>query len=136
MDLDDAVQRQAVIHAVADGIAGVTRLQIVDEVYDAKYWADYRAGQAAFEQAQAGASEPGWYRPEPVRATPVYQPAANGPDDGRAFATRMLDELLASGECTLAPTVVENYAAGRMREIERQWAAEPPEGFLDGPEAG
>lgn len=136
MALDEEMQRQAVMHGVADAIAGVTRLQIAGEVYDEQYWDNYRAGLAAWAQAEAGADLGTWYRPEPVRAAPVRQPSAASPDDGRPFATRMLDHLLASGECVLMPTVLEDYAASRMAEIGRGWAADPPEGFRNGPEAG
>ena len=54
MALDEEMQRQAVMHGVADAIAGVTRLQIAGEVYDEQYWENYRAGLAAWAQAEVG----------------------------------------------------------------------------------
>ena len=138
MRLDETMQRQAVMHGVADAMAGVTRLQIVDEVYDAKYWADYRAGVAAWQEAEQVASLPDWYRPDPPPAPDRYMRGAldAAPQDDQPFALRLLGELRASGEWTPGPTVLEKYQASRLAEIEREWAADPPEGFRDGPEAG
>src|SRR5260221_13657515 len=52
MDLSAEMRRQALRHGVADAIAGVTRLQIEDGVYDADYWRDYRAGLSEWQAAE------------------------------------------------------------------------------------
>src|SRR5260221_6915889 len=51
MDLSAEMRRQALRHGVADAIAGITRLQIEDDVYDADYWRDYRAGLSKWQAA-------------------------------------------------------------------------------------
>src|SRR5260221_10440674 len=52
MDLSAEMRRQALRHGVADAIAGITRLQIEDDVYDADYWRDYRAGLSEWQAAE------------------------------------------------------------------------------------
>src|SRR5258708_8160689 len=51
MDLSAEMRRQALRRGVADAIAGITRLQIEDDVYDADYWRDYRAGLSEWQAA-------------------------------------------------------------------------------------
>src|SRR5258708_4682046 len=51
MDLSAEMRRQALRQGVADAIAGITRLQIEDDVYDADYWRDYRAGLSEWQAA-------------------------------------------------------------------------------------
>jgi hypothetical protein len=66
MALDEQMQRQAVVHGVADAIAGVTRAHIVDDVYDRQYWADYDAGHQAWKEAEQRDEMPaGRERPVP-----------------------------------------------------------------------
>jgi hypothetical protein len=52
MDLGEQMQRQAVVHGVADAIAGITIAHIVDDVYDEQYWADYDAGFRGWQEAE------------------------------------------------------------------------------------
>lgn len=130
MDLDEAMQRQAARHAVADALDGVTRLQIPDEVYGEDYWSAYRAGLASWREAAEGAT-----RRRQLRVALRRAPAA-GPQPGQPFAVQMLAGLRASGEWAPAGTVAENYQRNRLAEIEREWTADPPDGFRDGPEAG
>jgi hypothetical protein len=145
VDLDGEMERQALMHGVADAIAGVARLQITDTVYDAQYWADYRAGLAAWRQAEQRSGLPEGYQPRtPPRREAASQPHPDGALAARGwrthrdmyvhpqaapaakpFAWQLLAELQAAGE----------WAPGG----EQQWAAEPPEasGLDDGgPEAG
>src|SRR5260221_8564176 len=51
MDLSAEMRRQALRQGVADAIAGVTPLQIDDDLYDADYWRDYRAGLSEWQAA-------------------------------------------------------------------------------------
>jgi hypothetical protein len=50
--LTEQLQRQAVMHGIADAVNGVTRLPTVSAVYDEQYWTDYRAGFAAWHESE------------------------------------------------------------------------------------
>jgi hypothetical protein len=159
--LREQMLRQAVRHGIEDGIAGVTRLQIVDEVYDADYWAQYQAGLAGWQESEHGGRE---HTAQPGPAPTRHQAGEPHPDSGRAdagwhvsdrgifvrgaapaadpqpevpFAMRMLTELGVPGGWTQpGPTVTHDYHSERMGVLDRQWA-EPSLGLdHDGPEAG
>ena len=160
--LREAMLRQAVRHGVEDGIAGVTRLQIIDEVYDADYWIQYRAGLAGWHESERGGRQEPQAQPE---RAPTRQQAGEPHPDARqaaadwkvgergifvrdaapaaepqpeaSFAMRMLSELGApDGWMQPGPTVTHDYHSERMGVLDRQWA-EPSLGLdTDGPEAG
>jgi hypothetical protein len=161
MAMGDEMQRQAVRHGVADAMTGITRLPIVDDVYDEQYWADYQAGATAWREAEQCPQRPQGNRPSPAlrQGTPDGQqhpdltlagrgwqtsremyvrPAPEQP--GRPFAVVMLDHLRENGDWTpRGQTVAQARQSAALAELARQWAAEPPEvpGLdADGPEAG
>ena len=161
MPMDDEMQRQAARHGVADAMAGITRLPVVDDVYDERYWADYQAGAAAWREAEQCPGRPEGNRPSPAlkRGTPDGQlhPDAGLAGRGwqtsrevysrpapeqraRPFAVVMLDHLRESGDWAPRGCAVAQARQGdALAELGRQWAAEPPEvpGLgADGPEAG
>jgi hypothetical protein len=154
--LREQMLRQAVRHGVADGIAGVTRLQIVDEVYDEDYWSQYRAGLAGWRESEHGgrqaarprayprhqAGEPhpdatqteaGWHANDRGLFVRNAGPAAGHQPDV-PFAVRLLGELEASGEWNppARPTVTHDRHSEAMCALDRQWLAPTH----DGPEAG
>ena len=88
MSLDGQMQRQAVMHGVADAIVGIARLQVVTDVYDERYWADYRAGFAAWKQAEQMDSMPAGHRPQPAaQGAPDGQPHPDATLAGRGWHT-------------------------------------------------
>jgi hypothetical protein len=161
--LREQLLRQAVRHGVADGLAGVTRLQIVDEVYDEQYWEQYRAGLAGLRESEhadrsatpvaparpPAPSQSGQAHPDDAQAAHGWQvgdhgvytraaaPAAETQPDA-PFAVRLLGELEASGEWNppASPTVTHDRHSEVMGVLDRQWMA-PGIGLdRDGPEAG
>lgn len=159
--LREQMLRQAVRHGVADGIAGVTRLPVVDDVYDQEYWEQYRAGLTGWQESEHGgreqAAQPG-RAPTRHQAGQPHPDAAQGeagwhvsdrgifvrdagpaaePQPEQPFAARMLAELGMPGGWTQpGPTVTHDYHSGRMGALDRQWN-EPALGLdHDGPEAG
>jgi hypothetical protein len=163
MTLDEAQQRQAVMHGVADAMAGVTRLPVVNEVYDEQYWTDYQAGLAAWRDAEERKELPAGYRPPPAptASTPAGGPhpdpaladrgwqaqklylcpaPAAEPGPAEPFAAVMLTSLRETGDWPQrGRTVMQERQVEQLAEQERQWAADPSADFgldADGPEAG
>jgi hypothetical protein len=157
--LREQLLRQAVRHGVADGLAGVTRLQLVDDVYDEDYWTQYRAGLAGLRESEhaersetpvqparpPARSQSGQAHPDAAQAARGWQvddhgvytrdaaPAAQTQPDA-PFAVRLLGELKSSGEWNppAGPTVTHDRHSEVMGALDRQWLAPT----LDGPEAG
>jgi hypothetical protein len=157
--LREQLLRQAVRHGVADGLAGLTRLQIVDDVYDEDYWAQYRAGLAGLRESEhversetpvrparpPARNQSGQAHPDAAQATRGWQvddhgvytraaaPAAETQPEA-PFAMRLLAELESAGEWNpqAGPTVTHDRHSEVMGALDRQWLAPT----LDGPEAG
>src|SRR5260221_7184529 len=85
MDLSAEMRRQALRHGVADAIAGITRLQIEDDVYDADYWRDYTAGLSKW---QAAGRRPGLAEDRKPHAPRADQAARGSAHCGPGLAAR------------------------------------------------
>src|SRR5258707_11195980 len=77
MDLSAEMRRQALRHGVADAIAGITRLQIEDDVYDADYWRDYSPGLSELHPARQHPQQAKDPKPQAPRADQVARGSAH-----------------------------------------------------------
>ncbi len=136
MDLSAEMRRQALRHGVADAIAGITRLQIEDDVYDADYWRDYRAGLSKWQAAGQRPELAEDRKPQAPRADQVARGSAHC-DPGLAarewrerrglyICRGREQEAMSDGEQSAAGARAASEATGLLEQLRR--AAESARG--------